>query len=153
LNLLCSAAPAEFGGLAFDSIGLVLLPDTWVGEATPRDAGVIVSSPEEATFFTRSEPLSLLKRELSFDELLLFSFVSDSASRLCVVETSFGIEISLGSTRLRMDDECDSPCGKLTDDEVLFSATIAASAFFWTSRTRSACSDGDCGTFVTEGLR
>jgi len=118
------------GSLVFDSLGLVLPPDIWVGEVAPRDAGVIVSSPEEATFFTRNDPLSLLKRELSFDELLLFSFVSDSASRLCVVETSFGIEISLGSTRLRMDDECDRPCGKLTVDDVLFSAIIAASAFF-----------------------
>jgi hypothetical protein len=103
LNLLCSE-PAVLGGLVVDSLCLELSLDTaWVGEAIPSDAGVIVSSP---TFFARSDPLSLLKREVSFDVLLLFNFVSGSASRLLfVVETSFGIEISLGSTRLLIDDE------------------------------------------------
>ena len=115
----------------FDSPGLEFSLDAaGVGGAVPSEAEVIVSSPE-AIFFTRNDPLSLLKRELSFDVLLLFSFVSGSPSRLCVVETSFGIEISLGSTRLRIDDEYDNPPGRLTeDDDVLFNAIIAASAFF-----------------------
>jgi hypothetical protein len=116
----------------FDSLGLELSLDTaLVGVAVPSDAGVTVSSPDETTVFERKDPLSLLKREPSFDVLLLFSFVSGRASRLFDVETSFGIEISLGSTRLRIDVEYDRLSGRLTDDDdVLFNAIIAASAFF-----------------------
>src|SRR6266545_2202265 len=110
------------------------------------DVGVAVSSPDEATLFARSEPLNLLKREPNLDEEpLLFIRVSGKASRLFDVDTSLGFEISFGSTRLRIDDEWDKPSGRLMDEEVLFSAIIAASAFFCTSRTSSASCCGVCG--------
>jgi hypothetical protein len=70
------------------------------------DAGVTVSSPEETTFFTRKDPFSLLNREPNVEvEPLLLRFVNGNASKLVVVETSLGVEISLGSTRLRIDPE------------------------------------------------
>jgi len=97
-------------------------------------SGIMVSSLDDPRVFARRDTVSLLNREPSLEVLvLLFEFTegerSGIASTLVVVDTSFGVDIWLGSTRLRMDGVYFRLSPRFVREGFLFNASMAASVF------------------------
>lgn len=106
----------------------------------------MVSSPEDVTFFARSDPVNFFILEPIFEgPTLLFADREGDrrgiVSTLVVAETRRGVDIWVVLIRLCvMDGLCDNPPAFELDTP--FNANIAALVFCCTSRVKSASSCG-----------